>query len=101
MYIPFIGPIIIVIFFGIALLVTDLLFSKLFNQKRIIIGGIDKILKNISGGNILIELFIILGVPLASIYFLTFFSDDSFGYWLLVAIEGVFFGYLGTKWLEN
>lgn len=101
MHIPFIGPIIIVILFGIALLVIDLLFSKFFNQKRIIIGSIDKILKNISGGNILIELFIILGVPFACIYFLTFFSDNSFGYWLLVAIEGTFFGYLGVKWLEN
>lgn len=101
MHIPFIGPIVIIILFGVGLLLIDLLFSKLFHQKRIIIGSIDRILKKISGGNILIELVIILGVPFACIYFLSFFSDESFGYWFLVGIEEIFFGYLGVKWLEN
>ena len=101
MHIPFIGPLVIIILFGIGLLVVYRVISKLYKKERIIMGSMDKLLKKMSGDNILIELVILLGVPFGAIYLLTFFSDENFFYWLIVSIEIAFWGYLGVKWLEN
>ena len=102
MHIPFFGPIVLIITFGLGFLIADKLVSKFLRKERVIMGGIDKALKKISGNNILIELIILIGAPFFLAFFvLDFFSDEYIWYWLVVAIEMSFFGYLGAKWWEN
>lgn len=84
---------------GILLYVVDLISVKLFKQS--IVGWIEDIIASISGGNIWIQLFIILGIPFGSFYLIAVLPEGSLGFWIFTTLGVVSLGYVGIAWLET